>query len=167
VGPFEVVENKGPVAYCLALPDSLRHVHDVFHVSVLRHYVSDPAHVIDMSSLPVSDEGALKAVPIHILDHRIRKLQRRTVNQVKVQWENYSPRSTTWEDAYDMRQQFPYLFDSLDIYILSDNLFTTFYILYKFRMKFKTRGGVCNITLLRAHVIGLFFEDTCIKVIQL
>jgi hypothetical protein len=64
------------VAYQLALPDSLRHMHDVFHVYVLRHYVSDPTHVIGMSSLQVSDEGALTTEPICILDHRIRQLQR-------------------------------------------------------------------------------------------
>jgi hypothetical protein len=54
VGPFEVVERKGLVAYRLALPDSLRRMHDVFHVSILRHYISDPTHVIDISSLQVS-----------------------------------------------------------------------------------------------------------------
>ena len=112
VGPFEIVERKGPVAYRLALPDSLRRMHDVFHVSVLRHYVSDPTHVIDMSSLQVSDEGALTAEPVRILDHRVRQLRRRTIDQVKVQWDSYSPHSATWEDAYDMRQQFPFLFDS-------------------------------------------------------
>jgi hypothetical protein len=57
VGPFEVVENKGPMAYQLALPDSLRCMHDVFHVSVLHHYILDPSHVIDMSSLQVSGRG--------------------------------------------------------------------------------------------------------------
>ena len=46
VGPFEIVERKGPVAYRLALPDSWRRMHDVFHVSVLRHYISDPTPVI-------------------------------------------------------------------------------------------------------------------------
>ena len=51
VGPLTIVERKGPVAYRLALPDSLRRMHDVFHVYVLRHYISDPTHVIDMSSL--------------------------------------------------------------------------------------------------------------------
>jgi hypothetical protein len=35
VGPFKVAENKGPVAYRLAFPDSLRHMYNVFHVSVL------------------------------------------------------------------------------------------------------------------------------------
>jgi hypothetical protein len=42
VGPFEIVEKKGIVAYRLGFPDYLRHMHDVFHVFVLRHYVSDP-----------------------------------------------------------------------------------------------------------------------------
>jgi hypothetical protein len=37
----------------------------------LRHYISDPTHVIDMSSLQVSDEGVLMAEPVRILDHRV------------------------------------------------------------------------------------------------
>ena len=81
-------------------------MHDVFHVSI-----SDPTHVIDLSSLQVSDEGALMAEPVHILDHRVRQLWHRTIDQVKVQWDSYSPHLATWEDAYDMRQQFPFLFD--------------------------------------------------------
>jgi hypothetical protein len=76
MGPFKIVERKGPLAYRLALPDSLRHMHDVFHVSVLRHYISDPTHVIDISSLQVSDEGALMAEPVRILDHHVRQLRR-------------------------------------------------------------------------------------------
>jgi hypothetical protein len=84
MGPFKLVEKKGPMAYRLAFPDSLRHMHDVFHVSLLRHYISDPSHVIDISSLQFSEEGALMVDPIHILDHHIRQLRRRTVDQVKV-----------------------------------------------------------------------------------
>jgi hypothetical protein len=61
MGPFDIVEKKGPMAYRLALPYSLRHMHNVFHVSILRHYVSDPMHVIDMSSFEVSEEGVLTA----------------------------------------------------------------------------------------------------------
>jgi hypothetical protein len=71
MGPFEIVERKGSVAYRLALPDSLRRMHNVFHVSVLRHYISDPTHVIDMSYFKVSNEGALMDDPVQILDHRV------------------------------------------------------------------------------------------------
>jgi hypothetical protein len=74
LGPFEVVEIKGPMAYRLALPDYLRRMHDVFHVFVLRYYISYLSHVIDLISLQVSDEGALMAEPIRILDHRTQKL---------------------------------------------------------------------------------------------
>jgi hypothetical protein len=51
LGPLEVMENTWPMAYRLSFPNSLRRMHDVFHVSILIHYVSDPTHVIDMSSL--------------------------------------------------------------------------------------------------------------------
>jgi hypothetical protein len=84
VGPFENVERKGPVAYRLDFPDSLTHMHDVFHVFVLRHYITDPTHVIDMSSLQVSHEGPLMAEPVCILDHRVRQLRHQMVDQVKV-----------------------------------------------------------------------------------
>jgi hypothetical protein len=71
IGPFEVEERKWPMAYRLSLPDSLRHMHDVFHVSILRHYVSDPTHVIDMISFQVSDEGELTVEPIDIMENHI------------------------------------------------------------------------------------------------
>ena len=83
------------MAYRLSLPDSLSRMHDVFHVSIFIHYVSDPTHVIDMSSLHVSDEGALAVEPICIMDHRIRQIRRQPVDKVKVQWDNYSPHSVT------------------------------------------------------------------------
>jgi len=63
-----------------------------------------------MSSLQVSDKGGLMADPVGILYHRVQQLRRRTVDQVKVQWDSYSLHSATWEDAYDMHQQFPFFF---------------------------------------------------------
>ena len=40
VGPFETLERIGVVAYRLALPPSLDKVHNVFHVSMLKKYIS-------------------------------------------------------------------------------------------------------------------------------
>ena len=48
IGPFEVLERVGIVAYRLALSPSLSGVHEVFHVSILRKYTSDPANVVDL-----------------------------------------------------------------------------------------------------------------------
>ena len=47
IGPFEILERVGTVAYRLALPPSMSGVHEVFHVSMLRRYTSDPTHVVD------------------------------------------------------------------------------------------------------------------------
>ena len=66
--PFVILEKLGLVAYRLALPSSLIHMHNVFHVLFLRHYISDPSHVINLSNLQISDNGVLMAKPIHILD---------------------------------------------------------------------------------------------------
>ena len=47
IGPFEILERVGTVAYRLALPPSMIGVHEVFHVSMLLEYTPDPAYVVD------------------------------------------------------------------------------------------------------------------------
>ena len=37
VGPFPIVQQCGPIAYRLKLPEQLSVVHDVFHVSQLKN----------------------------------------------------------------------------------------------------------------------------------
>ena len=51
IGPYEVIEKVGPVAYRLALPPELEKIHSVFHVSMLRRYRSDPSHVISTETI--------------------------------------------------------------------------------------------------------------------
>ena len=50
IGPYEILERIGPVAYRLALPPELAKIHNVFHVSMLRRYHYDESHI-----LPVQD----------------------------------------------------------------------------------------------------------------
>ncbi|GJY11216.1 putative nucleotidyltransferase, ribonuclease H [Tanacetum coccineum] len=42
IGPFEILDRVGEVSYRLALPPQLSHVHNVFHVSLLRGYKYHP-----------------------------------------------------------------------------------------------------------------------------
>ena len=60
IGPFEVLERVGVVAYWLALPLSLSSVHEVFHVSMLRKYTLDPTHIVDWGELVVDAEGTFE-----------------------------------------------------------------------------------------------------------
>ena len=86
IEPFEVLERIGTVAYRLALPPSLSSVHEMFHVSMLRKYIPDPAHVIDWGEIIVDTDGTFEEGPMRILDSRDQFLRRKTVRLVKVLW---------------------------------------------------------------------------------
>ena len=109
-GPFRIQEKIGPVTYRLVLPPHFHKTHNVFHVSVLFHYVADESHKLNWRELQVSDVGTLTVKPLHILERRVRQLRNRLVDQVKVQWDKYSPGSATWEDAETLRRNYPSLF---------------------------------------------------------
>ncbi|KAI9095990.1 hypothetical protein K1719_026137 [Acacia pycnantha] len=47
IGPYEILERIGPVAYRIALPPHLSSGHIVFYVSQLKKCHSDPSHVIE------------------------------------------------------------------------------------------------------------------------
>ena len=46
IGPYPIIQRVGEVAYRLEMPPELPRVHNVFHVSQLHKYLSDPLHVI-------------------------------------------------------------------------------------------------------------------------
>ena len=68
IGPFKILERVGTVAYRLALPPSMSGVHEVFHVSMLRKYTSDPTHVVDWGQIEVDTDGTFEEGPVCILD---------------------------------------------------------------------------------------------------
>ena len=66
IGPFEILERIGTVAYRLALSPSMTGVHEVFHVSMLRKYTPDPAHVVDWGEIEVDTNGTFEEGPVCI-----------------------------------------------------------------------------------------------------
>ena len=86
IGPFEILERVGTFSYRLALPPSLLGVYEVFHVSMLRKYTLDPAHVVDWKEITVDTDGTFEEGQMRILDSRDQVLQRKTVRLVKVLW---------------------------------------------------------------------------------
>ena len=68
IGPFEILERVGVVAYRLALPPCMSGVHEVFHVSMLRKYTPDPAHVVDWGQIEVDTDETFEKGPVCILD---------------------------------------------------------------------------------------------------
>jgi hypothetical protein len=89
VGPFEVEEVVGPVAYKVKLPPALSEVHNVFHVSTLRKHVHDPCHIVDFEPLQVQDDLKYEELPVQILDRKEQRLRTKTIPLVKILWQNH------------------------------------------------------------------------------
>ena len=112
IGPFDVIERIGEVAYRLALPPQIAGVHDVFHVSMLRKYEPDPSHVISWAELSIDSDASYEEAPVQILDTREQVLRGRTIPLIKVQWQHHGIEECTWEREADMRARYPALFDT-------------------------------------------------------
>ena len=94
----------------MALPSNLAGVHNVFHVSQLRKYLSDADAVIDMHQLEIQPNLTIQEQPIRILDYKEKVMRNKTVKYVKVLW-NEQTEEVTWELEDAMRQKHPELFE--------------------------------------------------------
>ena len=110
IGPFEILERVGIIAYQLALPPSMSCVHEVFHVSMLRRYAPDPAHVVDWGEIDVDTDGTFEEGPVCIVDSRDQVLRRKTLRLVRVLWQHRGVEESTWEREDMMRATYPFLF---------------------------------------------------------
>ncbi|WMV45430.1 hypothetical protein MTR67_038815 [Solanum verrucosum] len=110
IGPYEILERVGPVAYKLALPPELDKIYNVFHVSMLRRYRFDPSHILPVESIEVNPDLMYNEKPILIQAREVKKLRSKKIPLVKVLWRNHSGKEATWEREEDMRIQYPHLF---------------------------------------------------------
>ena len=110
IGPFEILERVGTVAYWLALPPSMSGVHEVFHVSMLRRYTPDPAHVVDWGEIEVDTDGTFEEGLMCIVDSQDQVFRHKTVRLVMVLWQHRGVEESTWEREDTMRTTYPFLF---------------------------------------------------------
>ncbi|PKU67317.1 hypothetical protein MA16_Dca022762 [Dendrobium catenatum] len=109
VGPFEILERIDKSAYILLLSDQISDVHNVFHVSSLRKWISDSDKKLSADEVEIQENLQYKEEPEKILAYDVRKLRSKQIPMVKVQWKHRTAREATWEES-DMRQSYPYLF---------------------------------------------------------
>ena len=99
------------VAYRLALPPSLSDVHEVFHVSMLRKYTLDLAHVVDWGELVIDTDGTFEEGLVRIVDSQDQVLRRKTVRLVRVLWQHRGVEEATWEREDTMCASYPFRFE--------------------------------------------------------
>jgi hypothetical protein len=96
IGPFEILEICGPVAYHLQLPPHIAAIHDIFHVSQLRKCVKVPTEVIDSKTIEIEPDLTYTEHPIRVLDTKERSNRRETIKMYKIQWNHHTEEEATW-----------------------------------------------------------------------
>nr|GFA51123.1 putative reverse transcriptase domain-containing protein [Tanacetum cinerariifolium] len=84
VGPFEILERIGPVAYRLRLPEELSSVHDTFHVSNLKKCLADVNLYVSLDEINVDTTIRFVEEPLEIMDREVKTLKRSKIPIVKV-----------------------------------------------------------------------------------
>jgi hypothetical protein len=112
VGPFEILERCGLVAYKVQLPEHLSAVHNVFHVSQLKRCLQIPEQVVDIADVNLEPDLTYSEYPIKVLDQKERVTCRKTIKFYKVQWNQHSEEDATWESEEYLNSHFPELLES-------------------------------------------------------
>ena len=110
IGPYENVSKVRLVAYKLKLPLELSRIHDTFHMSMLRKYISDPSQVLREQPVQVKENLTYEETPMQIADRKEQVLRSKVIPLVKVLWKNHEREAATWEPEAQMRRQYPQLF---------------------------------------------------------
>lgn len=97
IGPFEILARVGPLAYQFKLPHELSNVHNVFHVSYLKKYLSNDTLTIPLDEIHVNTKLDFIKEPIEILDREVKRLNHSHIPIIKVQWNYKWGLEYTWE----------------------------------------------------------------------
>ena len=106
VGPYEITEICGPVAYKVRLPPQLSTIHDIFQVSQLKRCVRVPTEIIQQQDIHIEPDLSYQELPIKILDQMERVTRRKVVRMFKIQWNHHSEDEATWETESYINQHF-------------------------------------------------------------
>nr|GEW37955.1 putative reverse transcriptase domain-containing protein [Tanacetum cinerariifolium] len=97
VGPFEIVECVGRVAYRLKLPKELSCIHDTYHVSNLKKCLAESDAQVPLEEIKIDENLRFVKEPIKIMERDVKKLKRRRIPLVKVHWKSRQRDEYTWE----------------------------------------------------------------------
>ena len=84
MGPFEIIERIGKVAYRLAPSPKVSSMNNVFHFTMLKKYVSDPSHILAQDPIEVHEDLTYEEKPVKILDKQDKRLRNKVIFLVKV-----------------------------------------------------------------------------------
>nr|GEZ69783.1 putative reverse transcriptase domain-containing protein [Tanacetum cinerariifolium] len=110
VGPFQVIEKVGSVAYKLKLLEELSRDHNTFHVSNMKKCYANEPLAVPLDGLHFDDKLQFVEEPIEIMDREVKRLRNSRVPIVKVRWNSRRGPEFTWEREDQFKKKYPHLF---------------------------------------------------------
>ncbi|GKC45401.1 putative reverse transcriptase domain-containing protein [Tanacetum coccineum] len=110
IGPFKVLAKVGAVAYKLEIPQQLSRVHNTFHVSNLKKYLSDEPLAIQLDEIHIDDKLHFVEEPVEIMDREVKRLKQSRIPIMKVRWNSRRGPEFTWEREDQFWKKYPHLF---------------------------------------------------------
>jgi hypothetical protein len=107
IGPFEILQVCGQVAYKLRLPSQMAAIHDVFHISQLKKSIKAPTEIIETPAIEIEPDLSYVEQPIQILDTKERVTRRKRIKMYKILWNHHTEEEATWETESYLQQNFP------------------------------------------------------------
>ncbi|GJU22092.1 reverse transcriptase domain-containing protein [Tanacetum coccineum] len=109
VGPFEILERIGLVAYRLKLAEEFIGVHDTFHVSILKKCLGNANLHVPLNEIKIDKTVRFVEELVEIMDHEVKSLKRSRIPLVKVRWNSKRGPEFTWEHEDYMKSKYPQL----------------------------------------------------------
>ena len=98
IGPYEIIEKIGKVAYRLKLPENIK-AHNVFHVRVLQRY----HHPKEASRKPLRPDSILvQDTKEYVVETLIDKRIHRQRTEYLIKWLGYPVFEATWEPVQNL-----------------------------------------------------------------
>jgi hypothetical protein len=138
IGPYEITESCGLVAYRIRLPERFAAVHNVFHVSQLRKCAHEPEmRVINEANAWIQSDLFLVEHLMRILDIKERKTRRKSVTMYKILWSHHTEEEATWETEHYLNTYYPGFLQVQNCKCLSP----TFVFKFRSRDEILVKGG--------------------------
>ena len=124
IGPYQIIAQKGPIAYKLKLPSEMRAIFNVFHVSQLKKCLCVPEEAIEPASVKIQLDLTYEERPLRVLETMERVTHSKVIKFHKVLWNNHSEQDATWEREDYLREVYPVFYKKwLVVQILGQDFF--------------------------------------------
>ncbi|GKA33844.1 putative reverse transcriptase domain-containing protein [Tanacetum coccineum] len=111
---FKYLARAGPLAYTLELPEELKGIHSMFHVSNLKKCLAEGDIVVPMDEIKLDDRLHMIEEPVEVVDKEVKRLKQSRIPIVKVRWNSQRGPEFTWKHKDQIKKKYPHLLTSKD-----------------------------------------------------